>query len=99
MNILIVDDERQLTEALVAILKQHNYSVDSAYNGEDGLDLFRAMLKMCPQYLREDGCVLCEIGYRQGEDAVRVAAEHGFTCEILADLSGNPRVARMRRDI
>lgn len=38
MNILIVDDERQLTDALAAILKQHNYSVDCAYNGEDGFD-------------------------------------------------------------
>ena len=38
MNILIVDDEKQLTEALAAILKQHNYSVDCAYNGEDGFD-------------------------------------------------------------
>ena len=39
MNILIVDDERGLTEALAAILKQYNYSVDCAFNGEDGLDL------------------------------------------------------------
>lgn len=38
MNILIVDDERQLTDALAVILKQHNYSVDCAYNGEDGFD-------------------------------------------------------------
>ena len=39
MKILIVDDERQLTEALQVILKQNKYSVDCAYNGEDGLDL------------------------------------------------------------
>ena len=38
MNILIVDDERQLTDALAVILKQQKYSVDTAYNGEDGLD-------------------------------------------------------------
>lgn len=38
MNILIVDDERQLTEALAAILKQQKYSVDCVFNGEDGLD-------------------------------------------------------------
>ena len=38
MNILIVDDERQLTQALAAILKQNNYAVDCAYNGVDGLD-------------------------------------------------------------
>ncbi len=38
MNILIVDDERQLTQALAAILKQNKYAVDCAYNGVDGLD-------------------------------------------------------------
>ena len=38
MNILIVDDERQLTSALATIFKQNNYSVDCAFNGEQGLD-------------------------------------------------------------
>ena len=42
MNILIVDDERGLTDALSVILKQQKYSVDVAYNGEDGLDLARS---------------------------------------------------------
>lgn len=39
MKILLVDDERQLTQALSAILKQNKYSVDCANNGEEGLDL------------------------------------------------------------
>ena len=39
MKILLVDDEKQLTDALSVILKKNNYSVDCAYNGEDGLDL------------------------------------------------------------
>ena len=39
MKILLVDDERQFTEALSIILKQHKYSVDTADNGEDGLYL------------------------------------------------------------
>ena len=39
MKILLVDDERQLTQALSAILKQQKYSVDCAYDGEKGLDL------------------------------------------------------------
>ncbi len=38
MNILIVDDERGLVSALSSILKQNNYSVDGAYDGEEGLD-------------------------------------------------------------
>ena len=39
MKILLVDDERQLTQALSAILKQQKNSVDCAYDGEEGLDL------------------------------------------------------------
>lgn len=39
MKILIVDDERQLTQALETILKHNKYSVDIAYNGVEGLDL------------------------------------------------------------
>ena len=38
MNVLLVDDEKDLCSALSAILKQHNYTVDCAYNGEDGLE-------------------------------------------------------------
>lgn len=38
MKILLVDDEKDLTAALSVILKQNNYAVDCAYNGEDGLD-------------------------------------------------------------
>ncbi|MBR1983655.1 MAG: response regulator transcription factor [Clostridia bacterium] len=39
MKILLVDDERQFVDALSVILKQNNYAVDYAFNGEDGLDL------------------------------------------------------------
>lgn len=39
MKILLVDDEKQLVDALLVIIKQNNYSVDYALNGEEGLDL------------------------------------------------------------
>ena len=38
MKILLVDDERDLVDALSGILNQQKYSVDCAYNGEEGLD-------------------------------------------------------------
>lgn len=38
MNILLVEDERQLSEALVKILKHDKYSVDAVYNGIDAQD-------------------------------------------------------------
>ena len=38
MRLLLADDEKELSNALVAILKHSNYSVDVVYNGTDALD-------------------------------------------------------------
>ena len=37
MNLLIVEDEVQLADALAEILYRNKYHVDTVYNGEDGL--------------------------------------------------------------
>lgn len=38
MRILLAEDERSLSKALVTILTHNNYSVDAVYNGQDALD-------------------------------------------------------------
>ncbi|MDF2819853.1 MAG: DNA-binding response regulator [Clostridiales bacterium] len=38
MRILLAEDEKELSNALVAILKHNNYSVDAVLNGADALD-------------------------------------------------------------
>lgn len=38
MRLLLAEDERELSDALVTILKRNNYSVDAVYNGNDALD-------------------------------------------------------------
>ena len=38
MKLLLADDEKELSNALVAILKHSNYTVDAVYNGKDALD-------------------------------------------------------------
>lgn len=38
MRILIVEDEKQLSEALGAIFEKNHYNVDRVFDGEDGLD-------------------------------------------------------------
>jgi two-component system response regulator ArlR len=38
MRILLAEDEREMSNALVAILKHNNYSIDAVYNGADALD-------------------------------------------------------------
>ena len=38
MRLLVADDEIEMANALVAILKHSNYTVDAVYNGTDALD-------------------------------------------------------------
>ena len=38
MRLLLAEDERALSNALVTILKHNNYSVDAVYNGQDAID-------------------------------------------------------------
>lgn len=38
MRLLLAEDERELSHALVTVLTHNNYSVDAVYNGQDALD-------------------------------------------------------------
>lgn len=38
MKLLLAEDERELSHALVAILKHNNYSVNAVYDGEEALN-------------------------------------------------------------
>jgi len=38
MRILLAEDEKEMSNALVAILKHNNYSVDAVYDGEEALE-------------------------------------------------------------
>ncbi len=42
MRLLLAEDERTLSDALVTILSHSNYSVDAVYNGQDALDYLEA---------------------------------------------------------
>mgnify|MGYP000054607884 CR=1 FL=1 len=42
MRLLLAEDERELSDALCAILKHNHYSVDPVYNGRDALDYIQA---------------------------------------------------------
>lgn len=38
MRILLAEDEKELSNALVTVLKHNNYSVDAVYDGQDAID-------------------------------------------------------------
>ena len=39
MRLLLIEDERRLSDALVMILEDNKYAVDTAYNGESGQEM------------------------------------------------------------
>ena len=62
--------------------------------GEDGLDLYRRILKEAGDHLHKGGLLAFEIGYDQGEALRRLFYQHDFTgVEIIKDLAGLDRVA------
>lgn len=42
MNVLIIDDERRLADALVRIMEEQKYTAEAVYNGLDGLEYARS---------------------------------------------------------
>ncbi len=44
MRLLLAEDEKELSNALVIILKHNNYSVDAVYNGVDAVDYLETNL-------------------------------------------------------
>ena len=62
--------------------------------GEDGLLFYRRLFDEFPRNLKEDGFLLCEIGYDQG-----AAMRELFGCTVRKDYSGNDRVARRAKTI
>lgn len=76
MRILLAEDEKELSNALVAILKHNNYSVDAVYNGHDALAYLSAE--------NYDGAVLDVM--MPGPDGIAVLKkirEKGITLPVL----------------
>ena len=96
-----------------AILSNPPYVSDGAYEtlereisyepkiafvgGEDGADFYRRLVPECLSHLKDGGFIAFEIGYDQAEIILEIAQDHGLCCEIINDLSGNPRVAFMKK--
>jgi release factor glutamine methyltransferase len=66
--------------------------------GDDGLSIVRRLLNESPQYLKEDGYVLFEIGFDQG-NTVRKMVDRGLWnfLDIKPDLQGIPRIVLLQK--
>lgn len=69
--------------------------VQALDGGEDGLDFYRRIVQEAPRYLNEEGYLIFEIGYDQGESVSNLLREAGFTdVAVIEDLTGNDRVVK-----
>ena len=65
--------------------------------GVDGLDFYRRIAALAPEYLKEDGLLFFEIGCDQAEDVRRIMTESGFAeLSVEKDLAGLERVVKGR---
>lgn len=65
--------------------------------GPDGLDAYRALVRMLPRLLAPDGVAILELGAGQDESVARLAAEAGLArSALVADLGGIPRALVLR---
>lgn len=63
--------------------------------GEDGLDFYRSVTGKWSPLLKENGCILFEIGNEQGEAVKSILFENGFSdIEIIKDMYGNTRIVK-----
>ena len=93
-SILVVEDDRALRGALVAILELEGFRVIEAQNGEDGL---RRVIEERPGLVFAD--VMYNGGVMDGYDLVEAMRRHGFKdpAHITTALSGPEVEERAKR--
>lgn len=65
--------------------------------GEDGGDFYRRFVPIYKEMIADEGFMAFEIGFDQRGLLLALAEENGLSAEIIKDLSGNDRVAVLRR--
>ena len=76
MRILLAEDERSLSKAIVALLEKNNYSVDAVYDGEETLSYVAAG--------NYDAVILdIMMPKRDGLSALREMRARGYTIPVL----------------
>ncbi len=65
--------------------------------GDDGMIFYRAILQNTENRLKTGGFLLFEIGFDQKEDIRKLSSAFGYECEVHNDLSGNPRLAILKK--
>ena len=66
---------------------------EALFAGSEGLYFYNSISQKAMEYLDDNGYLLFEIGYKQGEIVAKMMETYGFkNVEIIKDLAGNDRV-------
>lgn len=95
----IISNPPYIRTSVVDTLEEELFSEPRAAldGGEDGLVFYKKILSDYSRSVKKGGFILFEIGYDQGEEISALAYTYGFECEVRRDLSGNPRMAILKK--
>ena len=91
----------EVVDALVASHTSPAFEPRLALDGgADGLTAIGRLLDLLPKGLEADGVAFLEIGADQGEAIRALAVDRlpGWSCTVIPDLAGLPRIARFERE-
>lgn len=76
MRLLLAEDEKELSDALVTLLRHNNYSVDAVYDGDDALEYLRTGLY--------DGAILdIMMPKKDGIEVLKTARAEGLGLPVI----------------
>ncbi|MBU9710360.1 peptide chain release factor N(5)-glutamine methyltransferase [Bacillus tamaricis] len=94
---IVISNPPYIPEGDRAVMKanvvDHEPSL-ALFAGEDGLNIYRRLVKQIPKFLLKPGMIALEIGHGQGEAVKKLIVEqfNGATVEILDDINGKERM-------
>ena len=63
------------------------------YGGKDGLDFYKEITKKSRDFLKAQGFLIFEIGYKQKEEVIQIMKENNYkNIKCIKDLNGLDRV-------
>ena len=69
------------------------------YGGEDGMDYYRKISKLCGEFLNEHGVIIMECGDKECESVSEMFAENGFETAEIEDIKGIKRMVKAVKNV
>ena len=93
-NVIVSNPPYIETEVLKTLDKEvvEHDPIIALDGGSDGLNFYREIANNIKNYLLDDGVLLLEIGYNQGESVSNLFKDIAKDIEVIKDYSGNDRV-------